>query len=456
MRAFAAILVAILATLPLTAATTIEHDAGPASAWLAVSTSTDGEPGTPGVETSAGAEADDRAHTEMSYSTDDGTGDGGGNDPGGGTTREPDPPASDPNSLVDKIEPGNNNCSTPEVWPLSGNIGTSSGVFNSSDTADWSSLGVLRTETLQGSAVGAAVLAYAGCSAIGAVEVEAEADADYLLRASPTATVLYGVPVKYQIDYKILPNDASQHRDLGTDAGTAHRIEVFVNGPQTPFFGGLPNRGFQGDEDGYLIDIPVPLTVQSGSAVIPAALVTVHFRATCSLDDMNLRGVGALQLFDLNGNKLLLPEESCGALIHQSCVALGHTTVLAKAFIPDPATVSVRGTSYDISATASPIGILWTDTNNLGPYATYAAEMAAAGRLDDARDGSSSVVDVSTFNAQAPWCSPTAPMLLSTLADAWRAVGNVPLPNDLFEGDPGGDLPQLPARIGAYVRTFLP
>lgn len=451
MRTVAALLVAILVSLPLSAATTVSYDAGPADAWITLSTAADGS-NTPEAETGAGADVEDRGRTQASYSTSEGAGGGGGNN--GGGSPPPDPPAHDPLSLVDKIEPDNNNCHTPEAWPVSGNSMTSSGVFNSTDPGDWSSVGVLRTETLQGTPVKAKVSTFKAdshCTAPG-TDVEAEADADYLLHATPVGAVLYGQPVQYGLTYTILPNDAGQHRDLGTDASTAHRLEVFVNGPETPVFGGLPNRDLKGDQDGYLIDVPVPLTIQSGSPVVPAALVTVHFRTACSVPG----AAGALQLFDLNGGALLPWEDSCTTPVHQSCVALGHTTVMAKVFTPNPGGSPRRGTSYNVSATASPIGILWADPNNAGPYATYAADAAAAGRLDDARSGSSSVVDISTFEASAPWCSSTAPALLSALTGTWRAIEEAPLPNDLFGGGGDGDLPPLPARIEAYVRTFLP
>lgn len=286
---------------------------------------------------------------------------------------------SDPNSVVDRNEPSNNDCGGAENW-RGRTADTSSGIAGWKDPADWSVVELYRTESMTAQvAKGHAVVSYApycGADTTLAAPLNVQANGRYPIQVSPTIGT-----AAYIVEYAVTPNDAS---GPGTDVGNLAAAAFYYNAmprsmnPREHFFvsGSLPNRPDLGaDQDWFRIGTGMAHALEPGDLTL--GLLTVTFSADCNGGSYRLSLVSGDGLRDI-----LKASPGCGTQ-QLSCIAAGFSPIYAKTEV-----LSGRGTGYDFSADLSPL---------------YVVSVTSG--------------DVTVINPTQPWCDQLTPIVLG-LANA--------------------------------------
>jgi hypothetical protein len=286
---------------------------------------------------------------------------------------------SDPNSLVDRIEPENTVCDGAEAWP-SLTIATSSGIVGWKDPADWSIVELYRTETMVAHVIdGDAGVAYApDCASEPGLTAPMIVSRNGLHRIQVTPAVSTAT---YTLEYTITANDAGRvGTDIGNTPATSHYYNALPKSsdPRDHFAitGSLPNRDdFRNDQD--LIHIGTGMAHMLDPNEFTLGLLTVTFTPDCN------GGTYSVALVGPEGEEMpgLSAVEGCGKM-QRSCIAAAITPVYARLTAE-----SGRGTGYDFSADLSPLYVV-----------------------------SISNGDVSHIEPTQPWCDPVTPTLLGLMA----------------------------------------
>lgn len=323
------------------------------------------------------------------------------------------PDVTPPANIVDH-EP-NNDCGSAYPWPVA-TSGISGGSIGGGDNADWSSVKLLKTETLTAKTSGATLVEAArpGCGGTSLPTVTADADQAHFLKA----TSLAGSSTPYTVEYTITPNDAGTQLDVGGTAVAALTTTVIVGAEPAPIEGGLPKREGIADEDWYRVEVVAPVT-DLQQVELPIALVTASFTATCQYG-----APGTIQMIGEDGViSATRPEGSCGSEIRQSCIAFGGSKVYVRTVAGSPddrldVNWKVAGTSYQLRVSASPLQFASIRYEDVVSF----QEKVMAGQLEEAAASLSTLVGTSTFHPSTPWCNPLAPVLMPTALDAWAEL----------------------------------
>ncbi len=321
-----------------------------------------------------------------------GDGGGGGGLGGGGNPPPPPPPPTCDDSLtglVDRCvnEPANNDCAGAIQWPLEQTASSTGYVGGKADPADWSSVWLVRTEslTLTGDTVQYATPNCALLDITYGGNVNVGDDAWYPMKVTSGAA---GTP--YTLNTGIVPNDAGMGTnqpggyDIGNTFQSALDYSAFPSDTITKdvlaIKGGLPNRAPLGpDQDWFRVHT---IAASQDPGGIALGLLTATFTPDCNAYSSRYE----FSLIAPDGSSSVATTHGCGAM-QQSCIALSLEPVYVKTAVDE----NHLGGGYSFSADNSPLHLV---TNPGGIVAN-----------------------------QYPWCDPLAPLILG-LTSAGMGVAN--------------------------------
>lgn len=291
----------------------------------------------------------------------------------------------DPTINVVDHEP-NNACSGAHSWPLL-STGLTKGKLTKDDLQDWSSVFLLRTESLAASASKGVVLLESApdCGTpTTAAQLDAETNAWMPLRISfPSDPESFE---GYHLEYKVSANDAGTGGDLWHEPGPTFTVNAMPESvdprERISYPGSLPNRGDEPlgpDIDWFRVTTGLAQNPDGQGESLNLGLLNVYFSPDC------YTGQTSFTLVQSDGSTpISLTETACGPVL-KSCIAASFSVVYAK-LEADRQTRTLA--SYDFAAEVSPLALV---------------------SLEDG-------VEVTSIDQ--PWCDPVTPTVLAAAAGA--------------------------------------